>query len=78
MRLSELSQIQSNVLYCDRAIWDSSRIQCLISAQKASKKTLKLKDIFPLPWDKIEQTDEQIKEILAQQKTLEDILNGKQ
>lgn len=77
MRLSELYTVTDDLKYIDRTSWDQTRIACLISAQKASKKKLKLKDIFSLPWDSLDHSIEEQMQILAQQKVLEDLLNGK-
>lgn len=77
MRLSELYTVTDDLKYIDRTSWDQIRIQCLISAQKASKKKLKLKDIFSLPWDSLDHSIDEQMQILAQQKVLEDLLNGK-
>lgn len=76
MRVTELDTIIDNVKFCDRSAWDTARIICLISAQKASKKKLRLRDLFELPWDKLDQSDEEMKHILEQQKSLENYLNN--
>lgn len=78
MRLSELMTITDTLEYIDRGEWDRTRIACLISAQKASRKRLKMKDIFELPWDrdKTELPDaEEMKQIITQQKAIEALLN---
>ena len=78
MRLSELQDVIENIPYIDRTVWDTTRIACLISAQKASKKKLRLRDIFPLPWDSLDQTEQEMINILKSQKAIEDYINSSQ
>lgn len=76
MRQSEVSLLTDSVRFSDRPYWEMCRIQCLISAQKASRKKLKLTDIFKLPWDYDTDGPGDYKEIFKQQNLLEKILNN--
>lgn len=47
----ELTDMLEMVPYCDRAIWESSRINAYVQAQVNSKKKLKLTDIAKFAWE---------------------------
>ena len=78
MTLSELPIILSQLQYADRSVWETTRLQCLIYAQKNCKKKLKASDIFSLPWDteKSEITESDIKELRQHQTEIEALVNA--
>ncbi len=51
MDLMELDLAAQNLQYTDRNIWDSTRLLGLFTLMPHTKKRLKTKDIFSLPWD---------------------------
>jgi len=75
MRLSELFTCTDSLDRIDRTSWEQTRIMCLISAQKVSKKKLRATDIFTLPWDNPELPDSALQMQMQQAKELEDFLN---
>lgn len=80
MRLSEVPVVADQLDYADRGAWERTRIQCLVSAQMASRKRLRLQDVFSLPWDdQLEDRDlaADASEIFRRQKALEAALNAK-
>ena len=78
MTLSELPIILQNIQFADRNIWETTRLQCLIYAQKNCKKKLKVTDIFSLPWDsqKAELTESDIAELREHKDEIEALINA--
>ena len=78
MTLSELPIILSQIQYADRNIWETTRLQCLVYAQKNCKKKLKASDIFTLPWDsqKPELKESDFAKLKAREKEMEALVNA--
>ena len=77
MTLSELPIILSQIQYADRSVWETTRLQCLVYAQKNCKKKLKASDIFTLPWDaqKAELKETDFADLKAHEKEMEALVN---
>ena len=82
MLLSELQDILDNIQYADRSIWEALRINSFITCQVNSRKKLNLQDIYRLPFDETEDTEQMTKDdfeqIQQQSKALEDYINSHQ
>ena len=82
MLLSELQDILDNIQYADRSIWEALRINSFITCQVNSRKKLKLSDIYRLPFDEAEDTEQMTKDdfeqMQKQSKALEDYINSQQ
>ena len=78
MLITEFYDVMNCLKYADRAIWESSRLQCFFTAQKNCRKQLKLHDIFPLPWDtnKASISKQDIAELKQQQTQMEALINA--
>ena len=78
MTLSELPIILQNIQFADRNIWETTRLQCLIYAQKNCKKKLKVTDIFSLPWDSQSAalTEDDIAELREHKDEIEALINA--
>ena len=74
--MSELEDVLRNLQYTNRPLWDAARLVALVNAQKASKKKLKLKDLWDLPWDDREVSNSEIERAFAEQQTLQDLINN--
>ena len=51
LELWEAYLLCENLQYCDRSIWESSRIIAFMVAQSNSKKKLKLSDVSKFEWE---------------------------
>ena len=82
MLLSELQDILDNIQFADRSLWEALRINSFITCQVNSRKKLKLQDIYRLPFDDTEDTEqftkEDIEQMQQQSKMLEDYINSQQ
>ena len=82
MLLTELQDILDNVQFADRSLWEANRINSFITCQVNSRKKLKLTDVYRLPFDETEDTEQFTKEdfeqMQKQSKILEDYINSQQ
>lgn len=51
MQPLDLDLMADNVQYTDRPTWDTARILAMYSIAPYTKKSQKIQDLFPLPWD---------------------------
>ena len=78
MELWEAYILCENLQYCDRSVWEASRIISYISAMPNSKKKLKLTDIIKFPWDKTTSVKESREERIKKMESfLQRLNNGK-
>ena len=82
MLLSELSDILDNIQFADRSLWEAQRINSFITCQVNSRKKLKLTDVYRLPFDETDETEQMTKEDIdqmqQQSQMLEDYINSQQ
>ena len=82
MLLTELQDILDNIQFADRSLWEALRINSFITCQVNSRKKLKLTDVYRLPFDETEDTEqftkEDIEQMQKQSKILEDYINSQQ
>ena len=77
MTLSELPIILQQLQFTDRSLWETTRLQCLIYAQKNCRKKLTATDIFTLPWDtNTTPTDKDIEQLRAHKDEMEALVNA--
>lgn len=80
--LTEFFDILDNIQFCDRSLWEAQRINSFITCQVNSRKKLKLQDIYKLPFDETDETEQMTKEDLdqmqQQSQMLEDYINSQQ
>ena len=71
MQPSELRMAAENLRYSFRPLWDAARILALYTVAPHSKKKLKLRDVFPLPWDSEGEPAHEEEDILEHTKRME-------
>ena len=54
MDMLELDLVTRNLGFSDRSVWDAARILGLLTLMPHTKKRLKVKDVFSLPWDNVD------------------------
>ena len=72
MDMLELDLVTRNLGFSDRSIWDAARILGLLTIMPHSKKKLKVKDIFSLPWDNADEriTDSNVYDVEAMEQMM--------
>lgn len=74
MQLWELYDILRFIPYADKSSWEQTRLLSLMIAQKFCKKRLKLKDMFELPWDYLQNDELSVEERQQQENLQNDFL----